>query len=208
MGNGVEIGLGKQRCNRRTNPSEAHVFFWSIQLQWQLGALVKADGAAAVRKQRWWRFRRLPDDTAVRRDLGMLLRSLPETADVDADPFSFWWRPIGLLIPCKPNVVAYSDASYEGLGGWSPTFAFMWRLTRADLVAARFDMRAIDLTGEDIFLYARNRPDNERGLHINVLELLAIVINTWMFLYYFRRSAAPPGGWIVQILADNTSALS
>jgi hypothetical protein len=182
--------------------------FWSIQLQRQLGYLVKTDGAAAVRKKRWWRFRSFPDDLSVRRDLGMLLRCLPDITVADADPFSFWWRPIGLLIPREPNVQAYSDASYEGLGGWSPTFLFMWRLTRDDLLAANFDMRAIDLKGEDIFLYARNRPDIERGLHINVLELLAIVINTWMILYFFRRSAVPPGGWIVQILADNTSALS
>jgi hypothetical protein len=84
----------------------------------------------------------------------------------------------------------------------------MWRVTRGDLLLAGFDMRLIDAAGEDLRRFAQGFPDDERGLHINVLELLAIVINTWLVLRHVRGESPLPGGWIVQVLADNTSALS
>jgi hypothetical protein len=84
----------------------------------------------------------------------------------------------------------------------------MWRLTRDDLLAAGFDMRLIDPVGEDLLQFQEGFPDDDRGLHINVLELLAIIFNTWLVLHHISRHPCPTGGWIVNILADNTSALS
>jgi hypothetical protein len=182
--------------------------FWSLSLQHQLNALVKRSGTSAVMKQRWWGFQRLPFDTVVLRDLELMRRFLPEPDAEDLDPFSYWWRPIGLLIPRTSNTIALSDASYEGMGGWSPTLDFMWRLTWDDLLAAGFDMRLIDLVGKDLRQFQDCFPDDDRGLHINILELIAIFINTWLVLYHIRWRDAPTGGWIVNIQADNTSALS
>jgi hypothetical protein len=182
--------------------------FWSISLQHQLNTIVKRSGAAATKKQRWWRFQRLPIVASVIHDLDMMRRFVPDVTDAVPDPFDYWWRPISLLIPREPNVIALSDASYGGMGGWSASCSFMWRLTRADLVLAGFDMRMIDTAGEDLRQYQTGFPDDDRGLHINIIELLAIVINLWLVLHHIRSYTCPLGGWIVNILADNTSALS
>jgi hypothetical protein len=45
-------------------------------------------------------------------------------------------------------------------------------------------------------------------LHINVLELIAIIINIWLALVFITKSGKIPGGHIISMLADNTSALS
>lgn len=182
--------------------------FWSIRLQRQLSATTSTTTPAELKKRRWWRFKRLPIDRTVLRDLALLRRTLPRPDETNPDPFHYWWRPIGLMIPRETNVIALSDASYGGIGGWSPTWPFMWRLTRAELIATGFDMRAIDVTGEDLLQYQANCPDAQRGLHINVLELIGIIINTWIILHQMRSRTVPHGGWIVSIIADNTSALS
>jgi hypothetical protein len=182
--------------------------FWSIRLQRQLSAVTSSTAAAKMHKKHWWKWKRLKIDPTVMRDLDLLRQTLPPADATDTDPFHYWSRPIGLMIPREPNVVALSDASYSGLGGWSPTWNFMWRLTRDDLIAFSFDMRQIDQAGEDLLMYERDHPDALRGLHINVLELIAIIVNTWIILKRMQSLEAPVGGWIVSILADNTSALS
>jgi hypothetical protein len=67
-------------------------------------------------------------------------------------------------------------------------------------------MRLIDSEGEALTL--RPSPADADGLHINLLEFIAIIINIWLALSWVRSAPTPPGGHIIAILADNTSALS
>jgi hypothetical protein len=113
------------------------------------------------------------------------------------------------MIPREPNVVTLSDASYSGLGGWLPTWKFMWRLTREELLAFGFNMRNTDKAGEDLLMYEQDCPDALLGLHINVLDLVAIVINTWIILKRMQQLDAPVGGaspCFEQLLVDRLFA--
>ena len=114
-----------------------------------------------------------------------------------------WSRYIGLLVDRDPTHVCLSDASYGGLGSFSlhEHFNFRWRLTRQDLIDAGFDMKSID---EDT-----SEPDGTSdGLHINVLEFVAMIIELWFVIILIQRHGPYPGGYIVQLLGDNTTALS
>ena len=44
-------------------------------------------------------------------------------------------------------------------------------------------------------------------MHINTLEFIAVFINTWLAIRILITRDAPPGGWVLRFLADNTSAL-
>ena len=95
-------------------------------------------------------------------------------------------RPIGLLVPRTPHMCSLTDASYEGLGGYSVCFDYKWRLSSADLAAA----------GLPILLA---EPEKYKKLpagllHINVLEFLAIFINTWLVIQLLPKHSTPPGG--------------
>jgi len=46
------------------------------------------------------------------------------------------------------------------------------------------------------------------GLHINVLEFVAIIINLWLVIVLSRRHPVPVGGHVFAVFANNTSALS
>jgi hypothetical protein len=94
-----------------------------------------------------------------------------------------------------------SNATYEGLGGWSPDFLVMWRLTKEDLVFLGFSLKVTNpLTGE---------PDSdELGLHINPLEFIAAIINLWILLKCVQVLPPCETGYIIDLLSDNTSALS
>ena len=113
-------------------------------------------------------------------------------------------RYIGLLVNREPTHSSLGDASYEGLGAWSPStdFNYMIRLTRDDLIHAGFDMKAID---DDI-----GEPDGSQddGLHINVLEFVIIIIQLWFTVKFIQRDGPRLGGYIVKLIGDNTSALS
>jgi hypothetical protein len=112
-----------------------------------------------------------------------------------------WSCYIGLLIPRNATHAFLSDASYEGLGGWSPQFEVQWRLTKADLIELGFDMKVVNaITGE---------PDQEQlCLHINPLEFIATIINLWLLLQLVMTLPERSTGYIVDLLSDNTSALS
>ena len=96
-------------------------------------------------------------------------------------------------------MVSLTDASYEGLGGYIVAFDFKWRLSSADLASA----------GIPVLLHEPERyaPHPDGLLHINVLEFLAMFINTWLTIRLLTRRPTPPGGWVLHFLADNTSAL-
>jgi hypothetical protein len=47
-----------------------------------------------------------------------------------------------------------------------------------------------------------------QGLHINLLEFLAVVINLWLALNIISTGSMCPTGYILDLLLDNTTALS
>ena len=76
-------------------------------------------------------------------DLKLLSESLclPEFSPV-------WSCPISLMVPRTATHEFLSDASYEGVGGWSIGMKVQWRLTREDLLEMGFNLKLIDaLTG-------------------------------------------------------------
>jgi hypothetical protein len=46
------------------------------------------------------------------------------------------------------------------------------------------------------------------GLHINPLEFLAVIINMWLVVKLIMALPLLPTGYIINLLLDNTSALS
>jgi hypothetical protein len=177
--------------------------FLVIRLQLILSATVKNAGPNAFSSKPWWNRQRIDIPAHVYDgDLSMLARSLePQSTN---DKSSAWSRPMALLVDRSWTCQILSDASYSGLGGWSPTFHFMWRLTRADLIATGFAMRETDNDGNEDAM----RETDTDTLHINVLEFVAIIINLWMVIAFIKREPDKKGGHIVSVLADNTSALS
>eukprot|EP00980_Cylindrotheca_fusiformis_P021623 scaffold8482_cov74-Cylindrotheca_fusiformis.AAC.1 len=113
-----------------------------------------------------------------------------------------WSRSIALYLDRDPTHYVLSDASYLGLGGWSPDFLFLWRLTRDDLVSLGFQMKKIShQSGEPATVDAP-------GLHINPLEFIATIINLWLALKCIQVEGPRVGGHVLGLLSDNTSALS
>ena len=123
-----------------------------------------------------------------------------------------WCHPIGLIIPWMPNLNSESDASYEGLGGRLHELDAMWWITTDDLCSLGWiiygDPTELDLPLQD-------RPFagysiNEEGMHINLLEFIALFINIWITIK--RLHQLHPQGtadlFIAKFLADNTSAIS
>jgi hypothetical protein len=171
--------------------------FLSLRLQHVLNTALIKRPMAQHTLRRWWSASQvlLPQDAL--EDLALLRAALSSEPD---DPT--WRRPIGLLVARSPTGSAKSDASYQGIGGWSPTFKFMWRLSRQDLLACGFLMRPIDShTGEPT-------SSDPRGLHINILEFPALTINVWFVIKAALQQGPHPGGHILILLTDNTSALS
>lgn len=110
-------------------------------------------------------------------------------------------RPIGTLISRDPLFEWTTDASNQGLGGWSTQHLFQWRLSIEDLLSSSNAFQALlDETPE--------------ALHINVLEFLAIYISTWLGLKLIHQkilSGEPIStsqGVCFHIHSDNTSAIS
>eukprot|EP00980_Cylindrotheca_fusiformis_P003813 scaffold843_cov88-Cylindrotheca_fusiformis.AAC.2 len=147
--------------------------------------------------RKWWRSQRIfLSKVAV-----ATIRQLLETLLGEANR-SLWVRPISLYLERRVTHSVLSDASYLGLGGWSPDFLFLWRLTRSDLVAHGFDMKAIsNVSGEP-------SSPTAVGLHINPLEFVAAIINLWVALKIIQQRGPIPGGYILGLLSDNTTALS
>jgi hypothetical protein len=176
--------------------------FLSIRLQLLLSSIMTSTPAKKLGSQGWWHRNRVHISDEVFRDLRLLRATLVgECGD------SLWSRPIGLLVPRVATATFLSDASYGGLGGWSPTFGMLWRLTRQDLLDHGFDMREIDCAGEAIQKPALS-DDATASLHINVLEFVGIITNLWIAITLLRKQPERVGGHVVDVLADNTSALS
>lgn len=175
----------------------------SIRIQYVLNEAVQ--GVWQKRKnphsgywRRWYRQHALELPQHAIQDLRLLRSTLDSNAS-----HPVWSRYIGLLVDREPNHQCWSDASYGGLGAFSlkEHFNFKWRLYREDLVQVGFDMKAID---EDTC-----EPDGTSdGLHINILEFVTMIIELWFVIAISKRRGPFPGGYIVRLIGDNTSALS
>jgi hypothetical protein len=106
--------------------------FLLIWLLWTLNETVKRAGANHSSTSKWWRRQHIRLPLGVYDDLSLLHHCSKECRH---DSPTIWSRPIALLIRRQATATVLSDASYGGIGGWSSEFAFLWRLTSADLVA-------------------------------------------------------------------------
>ena len=182
--------IGKIRSAARIAPWGNYMSFSCQE------ALTAALRKAANHSGWFWRQgkMRVPAETC--RDFKVMIEALglPEF-------HSTWTRPIALLIPRTGTHRFLSDASYGGLGGWSPEFQIMWRVMRDALLAYGFPMQHVDTAGEPVDFDAQ-------GLHINPLEFIAIIINVWIALKLLATCPKMATGYIVILLSDNTSAIS
>jgi hypothetical protein len=132
------------------------------------------------------------------RDIHLLMETLLVP---DEDPICS--RSIALLVPRTATHWLKSDASYAGIGGWSQDFStFMWHVTREDLTAFGFHMKTIGMSTD------KPMDSAARGLHIKPLEFLAVIINLWLALKIIRDDPLCLRGSIIDLLSDNTTALS
>ena len=127
------------------------------------------------------------------------LTQLTETL-LDPDE-TLWTRPMALYFDRDCTHRVYSDASYIGIGGWSPCFSFCWRILRDDLSQYGFHMKTVDRSTSE-------PTGTAAGLHINPLEYLAAIVNLWLALTFLMDAGPIDGGYILQLNADNTSALA
>ena len=177
--------------------SASEVAPWGTFLSFNLqNALTKAARNANNPKRTWYsRSKIYLSATAV-----ATLKQLSETLLCDDD--RTWTRPIALFFDRDPTHRVYSDASYIGIGGWSPDLCFLWRITRDDMIRFGFDMKAIGrLSSEPV----RGKTP---GLHINPLEYVAALVNLWISLVLIIEAGDRDGGYILQLNADNTTALA
>jgi hypothetical protein len=129
-------------------------------------------------------------------DIHTIYRSLD-----DNESHPIWQSYIGYLVDWEPTGRVILDTAYEGLGGWSPKYQFKWRLNRDNLIHAGFHMKVLEES-------AIAPAVNASGIHINVLEFVAIIINLWMIIVLSRRHPAPPGGHIFAVFAGLAAFLS
>ena len=78
----------------------------------------------------------------------------------------------------------------------------MWRITREDLVASAFHMKTIGMSTNKLTYPAA------QGLHINPFEFLAVIINLLLALRIIGKDPLCLTGTIIDLLSDNTTALS
>jgi hypothetical protein len=78
----------------------------------------------------------------------------------------------------------------------------MWCLDWDDLLDFGF---ALEWLKEEATTVDSEDPDY---LHINILELITLIINIWLALVFITHDGNIAGGHIIAMLADNTSALS
>jgi hypothetical protein len=96
---------------------------------------------------------------------------------LDADELSPLWfsganQFIGLLVERDPTAKAVSDASYAGIGGWTPSpFLLMWRITCEDMEFLGFPMKQIQASIDE------PATADAEGPHINPLKFVAALVS-------------------------------
>jgi hypothetical protein len=178
--------------------SASEVAPWGTFLSFNLeNALQTAAAKGDSTKKQWWTRTRIYLSPIAVATIKQIMETLlvPEN-----DPL--WTRPIYLQLDRDLTHTVISDASYAGLGGWSPEFKFLWRITREDLAHSGFKMKQLGTNSQE-----PTEPSAE-GLHINPLEFIAALINLWIALRMIRDFEPRNGGFVLGLLSDNTSALS
>ena len=184
--------LGKLRSAIQISP-------WGVFLSFSLATNLKRASRNAYSPSRsWWSKGKIRLNSQAINDIRLLMETLLAPEE---DPI--WTRPIALLVPRTATHWLKSDASYAGIGGWSLTFGtFMWRVTREDLILFGFNMKTIGPASDE------PTTQDATGLHINPLEFLAVIINLWLALKIIHDGSLCPTGYIIDLLSDNTTALS
>jgi hypothetical protein len=178
--------------------SASDVAPWGTFLSFNLeNALQKAAATGDSTKKQWWKRTTIYLSPVAVATIKQIMETLlvPEN-----DPL--WTRPIYLQLDRDLTHQVISDASYAGLGGWSPDFKFLWRITREDLVTHGFRMKSLGSNSQE-----PTEPSTE-GLHINPLEFIAALLNLWLALRLIMILGPREGGYVLGLLSDNTSALS
>ena len=178
--------------------SASEVAPWGTFLSFNLAnALQKAAAKGDSTKRQWWTRSRIYLSPIAIATIKQIMETLlvPEN-----DPL--WTRPIYLQLDRDLTHTVISDASYAGLGGWSPEFKFLWRITREDLANSGFQMKQLGTNSQE-----PSEP-SAAGLHINPLEFIAALINLWIALRLIVDLGPQSGGYVLGLLSDNTSALS
>ena len=171
--------------------------YLSIRLTHLLADHARHAGMAAIRKKSWWKYHSVDITEDCLADIRLLRQNLGDQHK------ALWKRPIGLLIKREPTSRSLGDAAYTGIGGWSPAHKFLWRITREELIAMGFPMHELlPRSNEPV------DPADPDKLHINVLEFITLIIQLWLSLFFAKKEPNKPGGHIIELLADNTSALS
>jgi len=172
----------------------------TLRLQFFLNDIVSK---ALAHLRRWWQGIRLIFPRPIIDDLRRLQSTLLSD---ESDPR--WSCLIGLIIQRDPTHMSRSDASMNGMGAWSADLPHTWRLSIDDLKAC-----AIPTNGCHNPQYHEPRA-KQAPAHINILEFFGIFIELWFLLrspkqtYEADPTTAPPGGFRILALANNTSALS
>jgi hypothetical protein len=73
---------------------------------------------------------------------------------------------------------------------------------RENLILLGFDMKTIGITVDE------PTDPSVTGLHINPLEFLAVILNLWIALNIISTANLSPLDYIIDLLSDNTTALS
>ena len=170
----------------------------SLRLQFLLNDTV-ACAAKTTNMQRFYQRTALHIPSPILSDLRAIRHAISEDP---ADPR--WCKPIGLLVPRDPTIITYTDASSNGMGGWSAKLDHMWRLTYKNLTTCGLSSPSHSFANKQYHEPAIE----EEPVHINILEFLAIIIELWICTRQLQSTIPVAGGHIIQALADNTSALS
>jgi hypothetical protein len=168
----------------------------SIRLQHSLNNAIRAQAVRGKVTKRWWHTSRvrIPNDAMTDICLVRMFLALEGHSRV-------WTRPIGLLIPRSPTITPISDACYGGLGGWAQGHPLIWRLNKADLEACGFILP----TGREPSEAEKKEVDFD---HINILEFVAVIVNIGVAVRYLMLQPRRTAHVIMNVLSDNTSALS
>ena len=176
----------------------------TLRLQFILNDVVSKARGAPQRIRRWWNERKIIVPPPIIQDLIALHHTL------DDDLYNpRWCRLIGLLVPRDPTITVCTDASTNGMGGWSSETAHMWRLSIADLQSCSLPV----FNRHHIHNFFEQSVERH-PIHINILEFVAIIVGLWFIIRQLARehdidpSSTPAGGHRILALADNTSALS
>lgn len=172
---------------------------WGVYLSFSLANNLKRAGKNVKRSTcSWWSKGKICLNKSALNDIHLLLKTLRAPEE---DPF--WTHSIALLVPRVTTHWLKSDASYAGIGGWTQDFGtFIRHVTRKDLIAFGFNMKTI--------CPASDKPiaPDVKGLHINPLEFLMVIINLWLALKVISGGSIFLTGYILDLLSDNTTALS